>query len=142
VLTDLITEYDDIVSYSVKGRSRDVPPWMEFTLDGKNWESSGNRMASPQISIEKQITLKTLIDELLDKEVIRPSKATRSPWSQVRKPSGGAFYYGLQSAKQGDNKRGTENTQYEGHVAVHRTLKATRFRGDGPYPRILPNASA
>ena len=41
-LTDLITEYDDIFSYSVKGLSMDVPP-MEFTVDEKNWYSSGNR---------------------------------------------------------------------------------------------------
>ena len=87
-LTDLIKEYD-IFSYSVKGRSMDVPP-MEFKVDEKNWESSGNRMASRQISIEKQVALKMLIDELLEKEVIRPSKATA--WSQVHlvcKPSGG-----------------------------------------------------
>ena len=88
-LTDLIKEYDDIFSYSVKGRSMDVPP-MEFKVDEKNWESSGNRMASRQISIEKQVALKMLIDELLEKEVTRPSKATA--WSQVhlvRKPRGG-----------------------------------------------------
>ena len=36
-------------------------------------------MASRQISIEKQVALKTLIDELLDKEVIRPSMPTA--WS-------------------------------------------------------------
>ena len=87
-LTDLVTEHADIFSYSVKGPA-DVSP-MEFTVDEKSWESSGNRMASRQISIEKQVALKTLIDELLDKEVIRPSKATA--WSQVhlvRKPSGG-----------------------------------------------------
>ena len=30
-LTELITEYDDIFSYSVKGRSMDVPR-MEFTV--------------------------------------------------------------------------------------------------------------
>ena len=41
-LTDLITEYDDIFSYSVKGRSMDVPP-MEFTVDERSWESSGSR---------------------------------------------------------------------------------------------------
>ena len=54
----------------------DVPP-MEITVDEKSWESSGNRMESRQtLSIEKQVALKTLIDELIDKEVIRPSKAT------------------------------------------------------------------
>ena len=67
----------------------DVPP-MEFSLDTDIWESNPNRAASRQISTEKQAALSTLIDELLDKEVIRPSKATA--WSQVhlvRKPSGG-----------------------------------------------------
>ena len=67
-----------------------VPPMDEFKVDEKSWESSGNRMASRQISIEKQVALKMLIDELLEKEVIRPSKATA--WSQVhlvRKPRGG-----------------------------------------------------
>ena len=52
---------------------------MEFKVDEKSWERSVNRMASLQNSIEKQV--KTLIDELLEKEVIRPSKATT--WSQV-----------------------------------------------------------
>ena len=88
-LHTLIKEYDDIFSYSVKGRSMDVPP-MEFNVDKKLWEASGNRLASRQISIEKQAALSTLIDELLERDVIRPSKATA--WSQVhlvRKPSGG-----------------------------------------------------
>ena len=52
-----------------------------------------------------------------------------------------AFYYRLQSAKQGDNKRGLENSQYEEHAAAHRKLKATRFRGGGPYSGVLPNSS-
>ena len=47
---------------------------MEFKVDEKSWESSGYRMASRQMSIEKQVALKTLIDELLEKEVIRPSQ--------------------------------------------------------------------
>ena len=34
VLTDLITEHDNTFSYSVKGRSIDVPP-MEFSVDEK-----------------------------------------------------------------------------------------------------------
>jgi len=80
-LTDLITEYEDIYSYSVKGSFMDVPH-MEFKVDDKSWESSGNRMASRQISIEKQVALKTLIDDLLEKEVIRSPKATA--WSQVK----------------------------------------------------------
>ena len=40
----------------------DVSP-MEFTVDEKNWDSSGNRMASQYISIEKHVALKTQIDE-------------------------------------------------------------------------------
>ena len=47
-LTDLRTEYEDIFSYSVKRRSMDVLP-MEFKVDKKSWESSGNRMVSRQI---------------------------------------------------------------------------------------------
>ena len=69
-LTDLITEYEDIFIYSVKGCSMDVPS-MEFNVDESSWESIGNRMASRQISIEKQIALKTLIIVLLEKEMIR-----------------------------------------------------------------------
>jgi len=34
-LTDLVTEYDDIFGYSVKGCSMGVPP-MEFTVSEKN----------------------------------------------------------------------------------------------------------
>jgi len=88
-LDALIEEYSDIFSYSVKGRSMDIPP-MEFSLDTDIWESNPNREASRQISTEKQAALSTLIDELLEKEVICPSKVTA--WSQVhlvRKPSGG-----------------------------------------------------
>ena len=88
-LHSLIKEYDDIFTYSVKGRSMDVPP-MEFDVDKKLWEASGNRLASRQISIEKQTALSTLINEILEWDVIRPFKATA--WSQVhlvRKPSGG-----------------------------------------------------
>jgi len=49
-----------------------------------------NRLASREISTEKQAALSTLIDELLERDVIRPSKAIA--WSQVhlvRKPSEG-----------------------------------------------------
>ena len=55
-LTDLITEYDDIFSYSVKGRSMDVPP-MEFTVDGKNgrvvateWHRDRSRLKNRSLS--------------------------------------------------------------------------------------------
>ena len=39
-----IKEYDDIFSYSIKGRSMDVPP-MEFDVDKKLWEDSAHRLA-------------------------------------------------------------------------------------------------
>ena len=70
----LIKEYDDIFSYFIKGRSMDVPP-MEFDVDKKLWEASAHR----QISIEKQTSLSTLIDELLVRDVITPSKQQRGP---------------------------------------------------------------
>ena len=41
----LIKEYDDIFSYSVKGRSMDVPR-MEFDVDKTLWEARGNWLAS------------------------------------------------------------------------------------------------
>jgi len=77
-----IKECDDIFSYSVKGRSMDVPP-MEFDVDKKLWEASANRLASRQISVEKKTALSTLIDELLERDVMRPSKATA--WSHLMK---------------------------------------------------------
>ena len=49
-LHSLIKEYDDIFSYSVKGKSMAVPP-MQFEVDK---ESSDNRLPSRQISTEKQ----------------------------------------------------------------------------------------
>ena len=71
-LGTLIEEYSDNFSYSVKGRSMDVPP-MEFDIDTEVWEANPNRAASRLISIEKQAALSALIDELLEKEVIRES---------------------------------------------------------------------
>ena len=55
---------------------------MEFTVE-KSWESSGTRMASRQISKENQVSVKTLIDEILDKEEIIPWKVTA--WSSSGK---------------------------------------------------------
>ena len=57
-----LIEYSDIFSYSVKGRSMDVPP-IEFSLDTDIWQSNPNRAASRQISTEKQAALSTLIYE-------------------------------------------------------------------------------
>ena len=67
----------------------DVQP-MVFTVNAVAWETNTNRVVSWQVFMEKQTALSALIDELLEKEVIRPSKATS--WSQVHlvwKPSGG-----------------------------------------------------
>ena len=78
-----IKEYDDIFSYSVKGRSMDVPP-MEFDVDKRLWEAGAHRLATDK----HREALSSLIDELMERGVIRPSKA----WSQihlVRKPSRG-----------------------------------------------------
>ena len=72
-----IKEYDDIFSYSFKGRSMDVPP-MKLDVDKKLCEVGAHRLASRQISIEKQTALSTLIDEHLERDVIRPTA-----WSQV-----------------------------------------------------------
>jgi len=59
----------------------------------RGWKGRQLRQERPrQVSIEKQVALKTRIDELLDKEVIRPSKA--KVWTQVhlvRKLSGGPY---------------------------------------------------
>jgi hypothetical protein len=44
-LGTLIEEYSDNFSYSVKGRSMDVPP-MEFDIDTEVWEANPNREAS------------------------------------------------------------------------------------------------
>ena len=97
-------EYDDIFSYSVKGSSMDVPS-IEFDVDRMLWETCAHRLASRQISIEKKTALSTLIDELLERDVIRPSKATA--WSQVhlvRKPSGGwRFTIDYRAIEQGDH---------------------------------------
>ena len=88
-LCSLIEDYRAIFSYSIKGLTMDVPP-MEFTANVARWETNTNRVASRQVSTEKQTVLSALIDELLEMGVIRPSKTTA--WSQahlVWKPSGG-----------------------------------------------------
>ena len=66
-----------------------VPP-MEFTVDAARWEAPANRLPSRHISVGKHAALNKMIDDLLDLEVIQPSRATA--WSQVhlvRKPSNG-----------------------------------------------------
>jgi len=85
----LMHEYRDIFSYNVKGKAMSVPP-MKFSVNIDKWESTPNRLPSRHISVEKHEALNKMIDDLLDLQVIQPSKATA--WSQVhlvRKPSGG-----------------------------------------------------
>ena len=85
----LLTDYVDIFSFNVKGKAMSVPP-MEFTVDATRWEAPANRLPSRHISVEKHAALNKMIDDLLDLEVIQPSRATA--WSQVhlvRKPSNG-----------------------------------------------------
>ena len=82
-----------------------VPP-INFSAQIDKWESNPNRLPSRHISVEKHEALNKMIDDLLDLQVIQPSKATA--WSQVylvRKPSGRvAFHSGLSRAKQGHIK--------------------------------------
>ena len=66
-----------------------VPP-INFTVDKVNWEASANRLPSRHISVKKHAALNQMIDDLLDLQVIQPSRATA--WSQVhlvRKPTNG-----------------------------------------------------
>ena len=87
-LIALMEEYRDIFSYNVKGKAMQVPP-MQFTVFTDQWESNLNRLPSRHISVEKHDALNKMIDDLLDLQVIQPSKATA--WSQVhlvRKPAG------------------------------------------------------
>ena len=87
-IRDILHEFRDIFSYNVKGKAMVVPP-MTFTVDKVNWEASANRLPSRHISVEKHTALK-MIDDLLDLQVIQPSRATA--WSQVhlvRKPTNG-----------------------------------------------------
>jgi hypothetical protein len=85
----LMGEYNDIFSYNVKGKAMSVPP-MQFSVNVEQWESNPNRLPSRHISVEKHEALTKMIDDLLELQVIQPSKATA--WSQVhliRKPTGG-----------------------------------------------------
>ena len=75
----LVQKYHDIFSTTVKGKSARVPP-LDFTVDAA-WETTANRLPSRQISPEKHLALHGMIEELLDLNVIKPSKATS--WSQV-----------------------------------------------------------
>ena len=80
---------NDILSYNVKGKAMTLPT-MTFTVNKVNWEAPANRLPSRHISVEKYAALNQMIDDLLDRQVIQPSRATA--WSQVhlvRKPTNG-----------------------------------------------------
>jgi len=117
----------------------DVPP-MEFSLDTDIWESNPNRAASRQISTEIQAALSTLIDELLEKEVIRPSKATA--WSQVHLiwiPSGGwRFTIDYRAL----NKVITiDGWQIPNMKEMLQRIEAQRIWRCGPHSGIIPDAA-
>jgi hypothetical protein len=76
----LLQEYNDIFSYSVKGKAMDVPP-MHFQVDDSQWYTTPNQLPSRHISVEKHLELNQMIDDLLELQVIQPSRATA--WSQV-----------------------------------------------------------
>jgi len=79
-IRDILHDFRDIFSYNVKGKAMAVPP-MAFTVDKVNWEAPSNRLPSRHISVEKHAALNQMIDDLLDLQVIQPSRATA--WSQV-----------------------------------------------------------
>jgi len=88
-IRNVLTEYDDIFSFNVKGKSMAVPP-MHFTVDMDGWEVPASRLPSRHISVEKHVALNKMIDDLLDLQAIQPSRATA--WSQVNlvhKPTNG-----------------------------------------------------
>ena len=76
----LLTNYEDIFSFNVKGKAMSVPP-MEFTVDVKRWEALANRLPSRHISVGKHAAFYKMIDDLLNLEIIQPSRAIA--WSQV-----------------------------------------------------------
>ena len=73
-------DYHDIFSDNVNGKAMQVPS-MQFTVFTYQWESNPNRLPSLHISVENHDALNKMIDDLLDLQVIQPSKATA--WSQV-----------------------------------------------------------
>ena len=56
---------------------------MTFTVDMVNWEVPENRLPARHISVEKHEALNQMINDLLDLQVIQPSRAL------VRKPTNG-----------------------------------------------------
>ena len=116
---------------------------MEFDVDKRLWEASTHRLASRQRSIEKQMALSNLIDELLERDVIRPPKATAlSQVHLMRKPSGGwRFTIDYPALNKMITKRRLADTKHEGNAAAHWIAKAQGFRGRGSEARFLPDAS-
>jgi len=113
-----------------KGAPWTYHPWNSKSMKkvGRSVETELRRGRSPS----KNKSLKTLIDELLEKEIIRPFKAT--VWTQVylvRKPTGGFTIDYRALNKVITNERRMANTQYERYAAAHREPQATRFRGSG-----------
>jgi len=71
----------DIFIFNVKGEVMSVPP-MEFTVDARRWSATANRLPSRHILVQKHAALNKMIDDLLELEVIQPSRVTA--WSQVQ----------------------------------------------------------
>ena len=59
-----------------------------FTVDKVNWEAPANRLPSQHIYDEKHAALNQMIDDLLDLQVIQPSRAMAlAQVHLVRKPT-------------------------------------------------------
>jgi len=72
-----------------KAKRWPCPP-MTFTVNKVDWEALDNRLPSRHISVVKHAALNQMIDDLLDLQVIQPSRA--AAWSQVHlvcKPTNG-----------------------------------------------------
>ena len=74
-------KYHNIFSTTVKEKSARAPT-LDFKVDAA-WELTANRLTSRKLSPEIHLALHGMIEELLDLNVIEPSKAT----SLVRKPA-------------------------------------------------------
>ena len=78
-IKQIMHDYQHIFSYNVKGKSMFVP-FMQLSVQ-LDWESKQNRLLSRNLSVEKREALNKMIDDLLELQVIQPSKATG--WYQV-----------------------------------------------------------
>jgi len=61
-IRDILPEFNDILSYNVKGKAIAVPP-MTITVNKFNWKALANRLPSRYISVEKHATLNQMIDD-------------------------------------------------------------------------------